>query len=124
MPQGPARKFVRERFTSAGCRFNVVTKIQVRCSRVVFRALRFSVQLNHARFVQRTFEFAKRGVAERMLDSNHALRSQPITRRERLPAILASEEFMGDSDFQFGMLLQIGDSAKTEALRFAAAHNK
>ena len=59
-----------------------------------------------------------------MIDSNHALRTQPVTRCERLPAILASEEFMGESDFQFGMLLQIGDSANTEALRFAAAHNK
>ncbi len=59
MAQRPARKLVPKGFAHGVRRPSAVFKIQVCGESVIFRALGLHIQVNHAFFVQRSFEPAQ-----------------------------------------------------------------
>src|SRR5450631_3726825 len=93
MAQCPAREFVGEGFTrNEDGRCCTIVEIQARCSRVVFRAFRFGIELDHARFVDCSLELAKRG--DRWRGKSEPEEKYRLVARKKLLIVLQCDEIV------------------------------
>src|SRR6266568_981457 len=94
--------------------------IVFQCYEIVFSDLR----VGRVRVFDVDRTVRERGVTKRVIDSDDALRIQLVMLRQRSPAILSIQKFVGQPKLQFRMISKIADCTKTELVGTALRHHE